>query len=426
MGNGKLTGRARKGQGGSTWFLAATLLAAFSLCPAAGGADAGLPEEGPAIRGELGSPVRAEGPRESPGSAAAPRRAPAAAMQPYDFGDPTDLEQYMLELVNDARAHPLETAERLSLTNLNEGLPPGTISPDPKQPLAWSRFLIASARAHSQWMLDNDIFSHYEGANNEIDPGDRMEAAGYPFRPPWTWGENIAWQGSTGGADGPSFTLAEHEGLFRSPHHRENILEPDFEEIGIGIIRGFFTSEGTTYDAYMTTQNFASSSGTPGPFVTGVVYADLDGDGAYSPGEGIGGVEIRPERGEYYAVTADSGGFAIPFIRNTGETTFTIRFPGVPDPLTRTLFLGTENVKMDIEASSGIPVEFAVSSARVDEQGVFHCRLSGPFGRRVRVERSTDLLHWSKAKDLTLEGGAAEFSESASHAARFYRARLLD
>ena len=49
--------------------------------------------------------------------------------------EPNDYEQYLLELINRGRADPAAEAARYGI-DLNEGLSPGTISSDPKQPLA--------------------------------------------------------------------------------------------------------------------------------------------------------------------------------------------------------------------------------------------------------------------------------------------------
>ena len=53
---------------------------------------------------------------------------------------PTDYEQYMIELINRARANPGAEAARIGV-DLNEGIPAGTITTDPKQPLDQQRFL---------------------------------------------------------------------------------------------------------------------------------------------------------------------------------------------------------------------------------------------------------------------------------------------
>src|SRR6185503_11110112 len=70
---------------------------------------------------------------------------------------PTANEVYEVELINRARANPSAEAARFGIA-LNEGLPAGTISTAPKQPLAINRFITDGARKHSQWMIDNDLF----------------------------------------------------------------------------------------------------------------------------------------------------------------------------------------------------------------------------------------------------------------------------
>src|SRR2546422_4882529 len=134
-----------------------------------------------------------------------PRRLLAAAA-------PTDLEQYLIELVNRARADPAAEAARFGI-DLNVGLAAGTISAAPKQPLAVNPYLTDSARGHSEWMEQTDTFSH-TGAGGSS-PMQRMEAAGYSFVLPWAEGENIAWRGTKPSVPDPVATTAqEHQDLF--------------------------------------------------------------------------------------------------------------------------------------------------------------------------------------------------------------------
>ena len=151
--------------------------------------------------------------------------------QPYSHGNPTVAEQYMLELVNRARANPDAEAARFGI-DLNEGLAPGTISATPKPPLAMNGHLLDSARGHSTWMLAADLFQH-AGADGSS-PGDRMSAAGYVFSGTWSWGENIAWRGSTGPVDLNSTVALMHEDLFvdagiADRGHRLNLMDEKVE-----------------------------------------------------------------------------------------------------------------------------------------------------------------------------------------------------
>ena len=155
---------------------------------------------------------------------------------------PTVAEQSMLELVNRARANPSAEASADGIA-LNEGLPAGTISADAKQPLAFNPNLIAAARHHTNWMIQTGIFAHNEGS---ADPGAQMTSAGYSFTGSWTWGQNIAWSGTTPAVPPLNATTAGLEkNLFVDANepgrgHRLNLLNPQFQEIGIGVSAGAF------------------------------------------------------------------------------------------------------------------------------------------------------------------------------------------
>lgn len=120
-------------------------------------------------------------------------------------------------------------------------------------PLQLETQLNASSEDHSTWMLDRDIFSHTGAGGSSAT--DRMRDAGLDLSGSWRTGENIAWQ-SERGAPGISDDVAQlHQSLMNSPGHRANILNPDFEYIGIGIEAGDMRG----FDAVMVTQNFAAT-----------------------------------------------------------------------------------------------------------------------------------------------------------------------
>ncbi len=110
-----------------------------------------------------------------------------------------------------------------------------------------------SSEDHSVWMLNTDTFSHTGSGGSSATQ--RMENAGFDFSGSWRSGENIAWQ-SERGAPGISDDVAQlHQNLMNSPGHRANILNPDFEYVGIGIETGDMQG----FDAVMVTQNFAAT-----------------------------------------------------------------------------------------------------------------------------------------------------------------------
>jgi len=109
----------------------------------------------------------------------------------------TAAEAAMLALVNEARA-----AAGLGSLSLDQSL-------------------VGVAREHSSDMWARGFFSHVNP--DGLDPFDRMKAAGIKFG--WA-GENLA--------IAPTISVA-HRNLMDSPGHRENLLNPNFRRIGIGV-----------------------------------------------------------------------------------------------------------------------------------------------------------------------------------------------
>jgi uncharacterized protein YkwD len=91
------------------------------------------------------------------------------------------------------------------------------------EPLTANMTLIRLARQHSANMAKQDKMDH---VLDEKNPSDRAKDIGYNYM---RLGENIAY--------GKGVELeAIHKGWMNSPPHRENILNPDFTEVGIGIV----------------------------------------------------------------------------------------------------------------------------------------------------------------------------------------------
>jgi Ca2+-binding RTX toxin-like protein len=193
-------------------------------------------------------------------------------------------ETLFLELVNRTRLDPVAEASR-------QGLTVSAVSADARQVLAVNTLLTDSARAHSAWMNSTDTFSH-SGAGGSTET-QRMQAAGYVLTGSWTTAENIAWSGSSsqGTYAADIEVTLQHSGLFLSAGHRDNMLNGNFREVGVGINLGLYLTGGTNFYGMMSSFNFAKSGAAS--FVTGVAYNDANGDGFYSIGEGMGGVTMR-------------------------------------------------------------------------------------------------------------------------------------
>ena len=121
-----------------------------------------------------------------------------AASVPRLVGGPTVAEQYLLSAAN------AERAER--------GL----------QPLHWDRALYDAASYHAEQMAQRETISHqYEG---EPELMARGQQAGARFS---VISENVA--------EAPSALVIE-EAWMNSPKHRENLLDPRVDSIGIRVI----------------------------------------------------------------------------------------------------------------------------------------------------------------------------------------------
>jgi uncharacterized protein YkwD len=128
-------------------------------------------------------------------------------------------EQKILELTNKARAE--------------KKLPP----------LALNDRLTEAARAHSANMGRQGKMEHVLDGRT---PGQRIKATGYRYS---VAGENIAW------TDGNP-PASVFDDWMKSRRHRENILNPEYTEIGIGVVR---TPQGEFY----YTQDFARPKKAP-------------------------------------------------------------------------------------------------------------------------------------------------------------------
>lgn len=266
---------------------------------------------------------------------------------------PTVAGQYMLELVNRARANPEATAQAAGIA-LNEGLAAGTISSAAKQPLAFNPNLIAAATTHTAWMLQSGNFAHNQGAEN---PGAQMQSAGYAFSGSWTWGQNIAWSGAAPSVPDVDTTTAQLERSLlvdsKEPGrgHRLNLFNPQFQEIGIAIGAGAFGG----YNAVMATQDFAASGN--GPFLTGVAYTDANANGLYDPGEGLGGITVAATRfsdgSKYSTTTWVAGGYSLAL--TAGTYAVTASDAGLGMLPFGNVTIGTQNIEADFTPHTLLP-----------------------------------------------------------------------
>ena len=278
----------------------------------------------------------------------------------YSIGDPTDDEQQYLEFINRSRANPPAEGVRLATTTDSQVLSAYTyFGVDTNQmelqfaaiaaapPVAFNGNLIASARSHSAWMLANNEQCHYEdipfgcpagvGTNG---PGYRATAYGYVWS---TIGENIYASSSSDWYGHAGFNVdwgSGSYGMQSPPGHRQNIANASFREVGIGVIYGSNTNVGPQ----LVAEDFGAQSSPP-PLVTGAAYYDLNGNNNYDVGEGLGGVTVNVGGSSYYAVTSNSGGYAVPAAN--GAVTVSFSGPGLTTVTQLVTITNGANVKVD-------------------------------------------------------------------------------
>jgi uncharacterized protein YkwD len=118
------------------------------------------------------------------------------------------------------------------------------------EPLCIDPVLTRAARSHSKEMIEKDYFSHYSYDGEGV--GSRLRRFGYDWS---VCGENIA-----GGYGSPGEPDSIFELWINSTHHRANILDGRFQQVGVGTYTGSYKGmEGYT----MYTVDFGSQSQTP-------------------------------------------------------------------------------------------------------------------------------------------------------------------
>jgi cysteine-rich secretory family protein len=303
------------------------------------------------------------------------------AQAQYSIGSPTIYQQYMLELINRARANGGAEAARLGLSGLQEGPPkvnnePWTIE-NSVQPLSWNPKLTTAAQGQSNRLNNADQFflggsPHTFGGTT---PMQRIAATGYssaPYNGPTTpmgffpGNENVSEEVSQGsgpysGAKLIAAVLSAHNGLFKDLSvpgrgHRETIMLGFFREVGIGITAGTDNQANPgqpngTFNSLYIVQDYGTQSNQQ-PFITGVVFHDTNGNNFYDPGEGIGGVRVDVQGSSFYAVTSSSGGYSVPVAGN-GSYNVTFSGGGVATLHRTATVTANRNIKLDYRA--GVP-----------------------------------------------------------------------
>ncbi len=312
---------------------------------------------------------------------------PPEGSTPYSIGNPTDEEQLYLEYLNRARANPPAEGLILATTtdpNVLSAYSAYTVDLSLMQsqfnaiaitpPLAMNAKLMAAARVHSQDMFVN-MYQGHTGTDGSS-PGDRITAQGYSW---YTYGENVysysdsVFYGHAGFEVDWGGTPATG-GMQNPPGHRLNIHNSAFREVGVGVVDGVNGTPPNDVGPQLVTQDLATQPSAT-PFITGVVYYDLNGNGFYDVGEGIGGVTVQVPGSTYFAVTAASGGYAVPVTTN-GNYAMSFTASGLSSNRMATV-AGLANVKVDYVPAYSPPVPSGPNPAALTNNNYYSFTLVG-------------------------------------------------
>ncbi len=213
---------------------------------------------------------------------------------------PTNDEQLMLQLLNQARTNPAAAAQEISQNitpeitatlnyygvNLQATLN-SIASATPQPPLGWNTQLAQSAQGHSQDMATNQFQSH-TGTDGST-PSQRIQAAGYTNST--ITGENVYAYSSSVEEAMEAFLL---DWGVSDDGHRMNIqqmgvsADDAYRDVGIGIVN---TSGTSSVGPMVVTQDFGAQVNEQAQ-VVGVAYNDPGKTGMYTSGQGVGNVQI--------------------------------------------------------------------------------------------------------------------------------------
>jgi len=222
-----------------------------------------------------------------------------------------------------------------------------------KPPAAFDVRLYYAAKAHSDYLISIDDQNH-DNQIARISNADFIysQAAGIVFSYSdhtifGYAGFNIDWGNGSGGTQDP-------------PGHRQSImsLSGNYTNAGLAVVPE--VNPATEVGPQVISGNLCEANtgfaDHHNRFIVGTVWEDTNSNSQYDPGEGLSGVTVMPDKGIYYAVTAISGGYAIPILSND---TYTVTFSGgdLTGIFTQSATVGSTSVLLDLEyyAASSVP-----------------------------------------------------------------------
>jgi hypothetical protein len=214
-----------------------------------------------------------------------------------------------------------------------------------RPPAAFDVRLYNAAKAHSDYLIGIDDQTH-------TGQFDRIDAAGFDYTSfagiVFSYSEHTVYGHAGFNIDwGPG-----SDGTQDPPGHRNAIMSVSVNYTNVGYAVVAESDPATEVGPQVITGNlcYANTGAADhyNRFLVGTVWIDRNGNDQYDPGEGIGGVRVEPDQGDFFAVTANSGGYAIPL---TAEATYGVTFSGsmITMPVNRTVAVAANSLLLDLK-----------------------------------------------------------------------------
>ncbi|QXD23849.1 hypothetical protein F7C95_18340 [Opitutia bacterium ISCC 51] len=148
--------------------------------------------------------------------------------------------------------------------------------------------------------------------------------------------------------------------------------------------------------------------------IVGTIWTDTNDNDQYDPGERHGGVSIMPDRGDFYTVTGDHGGFAIP-ATESGTYIITISGGAIGQAQQRVLEVSSESVLMiwnqadtwDDPVDLVIPEAPPITMQVVSEQTRVSWKEEE--GLHYQLRRSNNLVSWTEDHRTIQSSGSTRY-----------------
>jgi hypothetical protein len=283
---------------------------------------------------------------------------------------PDGNEQQMMWLMNRARANP--TAEGQFLSNTGDPHVESDIASfrvdlpkmqaefatyAPRPPAAFDRRLYDAA-------LQHDVYLIATQSQNHLGQFYRVVASGFKFA---TWAGNVFSYANSALHAHAAFNIdwgISSDGMQPGRGHRAALMSLPavgslLSNVGIAVAPDALPRAGP----FVVTINYAvpqAVANQANRFIVGTVWSDSNNNGRYDPGEGKGGVTVQPASGNWHAVTAAGGGYAIP-VDQPGDFQVTFSGGGFGAPVQRSVTVGNESALLDVMATPAVALKLDIS-----------------------------------------------------------------